>query len=287
MLPGFKPLPEPSALPSGLRLLGYALPAAVSPGEAATLALLWSLPPDFAAYRDLAREFIVFSHAVDHAGRVVDNYESEFLRDEYWRGGDRLVTFHRHEIPAGDGPELLWFDLGAYLRVDHAAIPWRDGRAPKLGPLKVSPPKAVPPPQVAAGFRFGAALALEGYGLAPREPVAGERLRVDLHWRALSRPDGDFAVSVQVLDGAGRLVAQHDGPPAGGDYPTGYWEEGEVVLDSHEVELPRGISPGAYSLVVVVYDAATHERLPVAKANELPRSDSACLGSLRVGSASR
>jgi hypothetical protein len=109
VLPAFKPVPEPSVLPSGLRLLGYALPAAVPPGEAATLALLWSLPPDFEGYRDLAREFIVFSHAVDRAGRVVGNFESEFLRDEYWRGGDRLVTFHRHEIPTDSGPGLLWF----------------------------------------------------------------------------------------------------------------------------------------------------------------------------------
>jgi hypothetical protein len=130
-------------------------------------------------------------------------------------------------------------------------------------------------------------MVLEGYSLAPPEPVAGEPLRVDLRWRALSPPDGDFAISVQVLDDAGRLVAQHDGPPAGGNYPTGYWEEGEVVLDSHALELPREIGPGTYSLLVVVYDSATRARLPVVTASELPGGDSAHVGSLRFRGASR
>jgi hypothetical protein len=110
---------------------------------------------------------------------------------------------------------------------------------------------------------FGGQIRLEAVdlkaGLAP-----GERLPVDLYWRALSRPDKSLTVSLQVLDEAGRLVAQDDGPPAGGMLPTIDWLPDKVVLDSRQVDLPASLPPGSYSLAVVLYDSAAGQRLLLA-----------------------
>ena len=76
-------------------------------------------------------------------------------------------------------------------------------------------------------------------------------------WRCAGRrwPSraGDWVVSVQLLDAAGRLVAQHDAPPAGGDYPTSAWRADEVVLDRHRLALPANLPPGEYTVALVVY----------------------------------
>ncbi|HLF09120.1 MAG TPA: hypothetical protein VI789_07225 [Dehalococcoidia bacterium] len=69
---------------------------------------------------------------------------------------------------------------------------------------------------------------------------------------------------MQLLDAAGPLVAQHDGVPQDGHAPASGWLPGEVVEDRHELALPAGLRPGAYMIVVVVYDTVTGQRLVTA-----------------------
>jgi hypothetical protein len=66
---------------------------------------------------------------------------------------------------------------------------------------------------------------------------------------------------VQLLDPAGRLVAQHDGVPQDGHAPVAGWLPGEVVEDRHELALPAGLRPGEYTIGVVVYHTVTGQRL--------------------------
>jgi len=58
-------------------------------------------------------------------------------------------------------------------------------------------------------------------------------------------------------------VAQKDGPPAGGVYPTGLWDAGEIIKDEVSISLDA-LKLGRYDLVVGMYDFATGVRLPVA-----------------------
>jgi mannosyltransferase len=104
---------------------------------------------------------------------------------------------------------------------------------------------------------------LAGDSFAP-----GDVLPVTLFWEARALIPEPHKVTVQLLDGAGSLIAQHDGEPVGGFAPTTIWQPGQAVIDRHGVLLPVDLPSGGYTLVVAVYHAATGERLPVTVAGE-------------------
>ena len=62
--------------------------------------------------------------------------------------------------------------------------------------------------------RFEERIELAGWQAAA-DPAEPSKLRVDLGWRALDRSVTDYTAFVHVLDGDGRIVAQHDQPPGG------------------------------------------------------------------------
>ncbi|MHB1005319.1 MAG: ArnT family glycosyltransferase [Chloroflexota bacterium] len=280
--PGFVRPTRPASLPGGLRLVGYAA-APASPAEKAGLTLLWQVPAGLEAKRDTNDAFVVFAHMVEGGGRVVGNDEVDLFTYEAWRGGDLLATFYAYDLPPDVGPALLWFDLGAYTRLERRPLAWDDGAsALKVGPLKVAPAAPSVAPALATAFRFGDALGLSGYDSERASGAAGERLDVALRWQALAAPGAAYTVSLQLLDGAGRLVAQHDGQPVGGQYPTSAWATGETVRDAHAIALPAGLPAGEYTLSVVVYDPATNARLPVAGPGAAPAGERAVLGKVSL-----
>jgi hypothetical protein len=83
-----------------------------------------------------------------------------------------------------------------------------------------------------------------------------------LYWQALGPVDRDYTVFAHVRNKAGEVVAQRDGPPAGGVYPTSLWEPGEIIEDELVVPL-EGLPAGEYDLVAGMYDFVTGVRLPV------------------------
>ncbi len=96
------------------------------------------------------------------------------------------------------------------------------------------------------------------------EPTdAASWLQVTLYWTASRPPTSDHTVFVHLYDGAGNLVASHDGPPLFGHLPTGQWEPAEIIPDRHDIRLLVGPSPGEYRLVAGMYDLSTGDRLPV------------------------
>jgi hypothetical protein len=65
-------------------------------------------------------------------------------------------------------------------------------------------------------------------------------------------------------------VAGFDGPPVLGDYPTSLWEPGEIIVDSHPLDL-TALPQGDYYLLAGLYNPTTAERLPAfAAAKPLP-----------------
>lgn len=97
----------------------------------------------------------------------------------------------------------------------------------------------------------------------PVNPVrAGTPYTVTLQWRATGPTEVPLTVFTQLLDRSGRLVAQHDGPPAEGLRPTHDWRPGEVITDQHVISLPADLPPGTYRLIVGLYDTQTGQRVP-------------------------
>ncbi|MHB1132512.1 MAG: ArnT family glycosyltransferase [Chloroflexota bacterium] len=262
----FAPPPAALVLTNGMRLVGYDLPTRPQADGMLRLRLLWDLPPKRAAYP--YAEHNLFAHISDGHGRVVAQRDWELLQYLDWRVDGLLLTEHELTLPAG-GPALRWLDLGAYERFGRQPVAWRGGDghvvgdALKVGPFKVAPPQVAAAAGVRVDHRFGDWLQLLGYDLSPTAPQRGGALDLTLHWRALSPPPGDWIVSVQLLDAAGRLLAQHDAPPAAGEYPTHAWEAGEQVPDHHGLLLPANLPSGTYYLHLVLYASAGGQRLPV------------------------
>ena len=64
-------------------------------------------------------------------------------------------------------------------------------------------------------------------------------------------PALDYSTGVFLLDGEGRVVAEHNGPP--GDAPTTAWAVGDMVYDRHTLALPGDLPPGTYRVMVNAY----------------------------------
>lgn len=102
-------------------------------------------------------------------------------------------------------------------------------------------------------------------GHAPVEFGApGEPLDVQLLWTADGPTLDPYTVFVHVVDAAGTLVAQHDGWPVAGAWPTTCWRAGEVISDPVAVELPATLAPGEYTILIGLYGGADGTRLRTA-----------------------
>jgi hypothetical protein len=90
-----------------------------------------------------------------------------------------------------------------------------------------------------------------------------EVLWVSLRWSADDWLDADYTVFVHLVDaeGDGAAIAQGDGPPLNGRWPTSLWIPGTALDDVHTVTLPDGLAAGMYDLLVGLYDPASGERL--------------------------
>jgi hypothetical protein len=106
---------------------------------------------------------------------------------------------------------------------------------------------------------FGGQIELLGYDAV----LQGETLGVVLHWRSIQLPTANYTVFVHLVDANGLAVAQHDGQPQGGAYPTSVWSTNEVVQDEHALLLPPDLPDGDYYVRVGLYLLETGERLHV------------------------
>ncbi len=91
----------------------------------------------------------------------------------------------------------------------------------------------------------------------------GAKLQLTLFWQALASSPSDYIVFVHLRDRNGLTVAQQDGQPLDGVYPTSRWQPGETIIDPISLALPDNLTAGPYILFVGLYQLDTLERLPV------------------------
>ncbi|MEP7200786.1 MAG: DUF2079 domain-containing protein, partial [Chloroflexota bacterium] len=115
---------------------------------------------------------------------------------------------------------------------------------------------------------FGQQIAMLGYEVAVADERGiyhsglgtwdmGRSLRVIVWWQSVGHMLQDYTVFVHALDATGRVVGQHDSPPANGFRPTSQWNDGETVRDIHYFTLDGD----ATQIEVGLYDARTGRRL--------------------------
>ncbi|MGE5138295.1 MAG: hypothetical protein ACM3JD_02430, partial [Rudaea sp.] len=108
------------------------------------------------------------------------------------------------------------------------------------------------------------------FEVAPPRPGAldmplapDDRLRVDLGLMSRNIPSRDFKVFVHLVDSSGRIIAQQDEEPRGAAYPTSFWDAGEEVNWSLDLEIPPDADPGEYTIEFGIYGADDQARLGV------------------------
>ena len=124
-------------------------------------------------------------------------------------------------------------------------------------PVPTDTPEAAISGEVSA--RFGDFAELVGYSLPAADVTAGQPLPLTLYWRGLegTSPTNYLVFTHLLAQEDGRLIAQHDGPPAGGTRPTGEWTTGETIVDPHPMAFADPGYTGLANIAVGLYDPAT------------------------------
>ena len=208
-----------------------------------------------------------------------------------WCDGDEVLDVREARLFRDTPPGYYWVEFGVMDPMTGRREPILDPTGKPVdkltaGPLRVSraPVYRVEDvlPQRQVWARLGDRVELLGWAAAPEVLRSGQTLRLWLYWLASRPPDADYTTFVHLYDSAGRLVAQRDGPPGDGAWPTSLWQPGDVVEDVVELQVPSGLPPGEYTLAAGMYDLSTMRRLPLVEGPGLG-DDRVLLGKLTVG----
>ena len=227
----------------------------LQPGQSLRAALSWSWPGG--ARPDKLR-YAVFGHLVDGHGGVIAETDNPLVPSVDWRAGETVVQWLDLPLPANLPPGRYLLDLGIYAQDGVVRQELTDasgksiGGSLTLGPF-VAPPPEAPAPTGPVEARLGDGIQLLAHS-ASTSPGAAE---VQLTWGATAAPSKDYTVFVHLLDGSGKVVAQADSQPHGGDFPTSTWQAGDRVADSYTLRAP----PGRYTVEAGMYELATLQRL--------------------------
>jgi hypothetical protein len=251
---------------NGLELLGYDLPRGdVRQGDELRVRLYWrAQQPQQAA-----------SHPFLHLDAVTG--ETTWVNETRLNAGNKPSTswplgyyvVDDYRLAVGsDAPPVVASLRAGLLDEDGQIIPLLDGsEVAALAPVRITERK----PLTARGlpgseqtYRLGPGIELVGHSAAIEgDPPA---LFVTLYWRAAKPVAEDYTVFLHARDAAGRMLAQGDGPPVGGWYPSSSWLPGQIIADEHRLPLPAGTDPSEIQVMTGLYRLSDGSRLPVTDA---------------------
>lgn len=271
--PHYQPVAAVSALPAGaqpldvvygdgMRLVGYSVPArqVVAPGEALAVTLYWT------ADGPIAENINVGLAVLDANLGVVarrDTWPGGGLRPTSgWQVGEVYPDTYYLETTAGDVlPSRLQLTVSAWQGEVENRLGVMVNGAPAESVLLAVGGLAEPVgddrldvAQVASRFEGG--IVLSDYELL-QQPG---QLTVLTVWTTEAEVGIEYTLFLHVYNEAGVLVAQADGPPVGGVWPTSLWRVGEQIVESRAVDL-SGVATGTYVVRAGWYDPATGVRL--------------------------
>jgi hypothetical protein len=147
-------------------------------------------------------------------------------------------------------------------------------------------PADTPGPSIAhtTGAQFDSGISLVGYDWSGPQVKAGESVFMTLYWKTDVDLPEDFITFLHVGTGLGdsRNVAQRDGQPCQGIYPTSHWRAGDLVPDGFAITLAPDTPPGDYPLAVGWYRYPSLARLPLTAADNPLPDDRAVIATLTV-----
>ncbi|MBN1994187.1 MAG: hypothetical protein JW953_15925 [Anaerolineae bacterium] len=253
-----------------IELLGYDLPTRrVEAGGGIPLVLYWR------GFTQMREDYTIFVQLLDanlERRGGYDRLPRETYNTYLWVPGE--VVDDGFAVPVeADAPDGVYtIRVGLYRQEDgqsESLSLMQDGQSQAetsvvIGPLKVGGPPAgvVAPdisPQHPLDVDLGETIAVRGYDLNQTDTA----IHLKLYWQSFTPTDIDYTVFVHLQSEVGEMVAQVDGPPAAGQYPTSLWNPGEIIPDAFTLNLPPEIELETYHLVIGLYDPLTGTRLSV------------------------
>jgi len=96
-------------------------------------------------------------------------------------------------------------------------------------------------------------------GVFRGEAVLGQNLTFVLTWEIANRPTADYHFGLYLLDAAGSVAAQHDGP----GFDSAQWRPGDRFVTFHPLPLPPDLPAGDYRAGVALYTWPDIVRAPL------------------------
>jgi hypothetical protein len=255
-----------------IQLLGYDLPVRIlGQGQGVPVTLYWR------GLRTMDKSYTVFVKLLDDQKVVwgsTDRFPADGHRTIYWLENEVVVDGFELPVDANIPDGIYWFNVGLYEEIDGAAVSLplvvnnteTEVTSATFGPVKfgnLSPDVVATQvsPDQPVDVTFGQVIQLIGYD---KPLLESGQLRLKLFWKSVAPTGTNFTTFVHLRNQNGQIVAQMDGPPAAGIYPTSIWSPTEIIPDTVLVPLPESLPSGSYTIVVGLYDFNTGMRLPVA-----------------------
>jgi hypothetical protein len=242
-----------------LALVGWSLHASpdLMPGETITLTAVWQ------AQQAPAQRYTAFAHLVDKDGQgwVGDDHQpyDGLYPTSAWGAGEMVRDTFVMTVPTGAPPGLYGVEVGWYDPRTQVRLPVGEGSSFRVAVVPVGWEGSGLQSTTPLGISFGEAISLEGFAWQ----LQPDALEVTLGWSADAYLDRDYTVFLHLVSpgGEGEVVAQSDGPPLDGEWPTSLWLPGMTLDDTHIIPIPAELPHGTYHLLAGLYDPATRERL--------------------------
>ncbi len=270
-----------------MRLLGYELERDVfRPGELVDLTLYWQALTTM--QKDYSISLIILTPNGDLIGQE-DTYPGlGTFPTSAWHPGDVIDDRAWVRIrPRASPPTIGLLGVSLYYLPTMERLTSSEGGQP-IEQVFLEPVEIVPwqMQQFAISHPVHSNLAdnveLIGYDLDKTEVAPGDVIHLTLYWQARQDIDQDYTVFTHLIDAENRIWAQQDNQPLQGDYPTSFWDLGEMVRDQYEMTLPADIPAGEYSVEVGLYLLSTGQRLSVLDGGGEVQGDRILLKSVRV-----
>ncbi len=239
-----------------------------TPGAAPSLRLCWR------PLQQTDRSVLIFVQIVGAESRVVAGRRTLPGLGAYplsvWQTNAIFCDTLRVPLPANvPAPGLYQVEVGLIDTEKRERLPAYAPDGSQLttnfvGPIKITTAAfTMPSIEHALSHRLGDQFELIGYDLERSAVKPGGTIGLRLYWQALRPPEADYTVFAHLRTADQQIVAQKDGAPQHGAYPTSFWETGEVVIDDRVLEIPADAPSGVFPIVIGLYRPGAGTRLTV------------------------
>ena len=263
-------------------------PAQLMPGATADVTVIWqALAPD-------QNDYSVFVHLVNAEGLTIAQLDTMpgggLLPTSQWTPGQTRAERYAVTIPAAAyTPDRGRWVVGLYdqhtgqrlpvrlVSADPALTVQAGADSLNFGAAEVAARPGEIPNRIGADFADNVTLA--GYSFSSRSVAAGKPLTVTLYWQARGPVTGDYTTFAHLLDAGFGMFGGHDGTP---QPPTGAWQPGRIVTDTHTFIVSPDAVPGFYQIEASLYTRPGFDRLALLHTTGAEGADRLLLGPVRV-----